>query len=148
MFTFIFYGLWGSMFVHVSVWQRRRQKTGWDVWERIWSSNTYCSQKQNQFHLSGEIHHVIFCNFWKPFICTSAVKCAGVCIYVCVSVSVFVVKFFIEGVILRLMWITLMISFLILFLLSNRLVWSNLIGPTSTTESYKCAFSERQRNGR
>lgn len=27
------------------------------------------AQKQNQFHLSGEIHHIIFCS---PFVCISA----------------------------------------------------------------------------
>jgi len=46
--------------VCASVWGRQRQKAGWDVWERICLRNTYCLQKLNQFHLSEEIHHIIF----------------------------------------------------------------------------------------
>lgn len=141
-----------------SVWGKQRQKAGWDVWERICSSNTNCSQKKNQFHLSGEIHHIIFCS---PFICISTVVLWSVCVQACICVCVRVCPrvfhwgsnsecdvahnvadnaaqhggYGLKGVRIT---PTLIISFPILCLLPSLLLleWSNLTGSTFASESY------------
>lgn len=52
--------LCGSMFAPVCVCVGEDKDKRQDGM-RVCLSNANCTQKLNQFHLSGEIHHIIFC---------------------------------------------------------------------------------------
>lgn len=79
----------------VSVRGRQRQKAGWDVWERICSSNTNDSQKQKPISsVKGNSSYYIC----STFICISTAVLLCVFRRVYVYVCECHLKFFIEGV--------------------------------------------------